>query len=129
MQSVDGCVHAAGGPELRAACMELPVLGTGVADGGNDAALDPVRCRTGSAVVSAVGGLPLCASYCAVVHAVAPFRSDPDWQQLLLSAYQRALSLASAEASFEEQRELAEQRVRREGSQGLRRHESAQLEL
>lgn len=55
---VDGAITAAGGPEMAAARAQLPVVeGT-----------DGVRCRTGDAVVTVAGALPVMVC----IHAVGP---------------------------------------------------------
>jgi len=79
---VDGAIHRGAGPELLAACREVPEVRPGV------------RCPTGEA--RATSGFRLPARW--VVHTVGPVwqggrASEP---QLLASCYQNSLSLAAS---------------------------------
>lgn len=75
-QCVDGAVHAWGGAGLKEACR---------AAGG--------RCAVGGAVATPARGR-LAEHFSTVVHAVAPFRSDPRWRALLEETYATALRVA-----------------------------------
>ena len=77
---VDGAIHRAAGPELRAACAAIPEVRPGV------------RCPTGESRITPAFRLP--ATY--VIHTVGPVwrgggRGEPD---LLASCYRTALALA-----------------------------------
>jgi O-acetyl-ADP-ribose deacetylase (regulator of RNase III) len=74
---VDGAVHRAAGPALLAACAQI---------GG---------CRTGDAVATAPGELPVKR----VIHAVGPIHGTHDGQEdsLLAGAHRRSLEVAVAE--------------------------------
>ncbi len=77
---VDGAIHAAAGPELLAACREVPEVRPGV------------RCPTGEARATPAFGLP--AQW--VVHTVGPVwrGGDRGERDLLASCYEKSLSLA-----------------------------------
>jgi O-acetyl-ADP-ribose deacetylase (regulator of RNase III) len=75
---VDGAIHRAAGPELLAACRQVP------AENG-------VRCPAGQARITRSGNLK--ATY--VIHTVGPrYGVDEPSDQLLTSAYQNSLDLA-----------------------------------
>ncbi|MFV8819518.1 O-acetyl-ADP-ribose deacetylase [Haliea sp. E17] len=75
---VDGAIHRAAGPELKAACQEVP-------------AIDGIRCPTGEARITPAGKLP--ANY--VIHTVGPvFRQSSQPAILLAAAYRNSLRLA-----------------------------------
>ncbi len=75
---VDGAIHRAAGPELQAACREVP-------------AVEGVRCPTGEARITSAGKLP--AKY--VIHTVGPVYSQASKPAVLLaSAYRNSLRLA-----------------------------------
>ncbi len=75
---VDGAIHRAAGPELLAACRQVP------AENG-------VRCPAGQARITRAGNLK--ATY--VIHAVGPrYGVDEPSDRLLASAYQNSLDLA-----------------------------------
>ncbi len=75
---VDGAIHRAAGPELLAACREVPEIGG-------------VRCPTGEARITPAGNLP--AKY--VIHTVGPRYSIDDCPAVRLSsAYRNSLRLA-----------------------------------
>lgn len=76
---VDGAIHAAAGPELMAACREVPEVRAGV------------RCPTGEARLTP--GFDLPARY--VIHTVGPRYSMPDAPALLESAFSSSLAVAS----------------------------------
>lgn len=76
---VDGAIHRAAGPELVAACREVPEVAPGV------------RCPTGEARITPGFGLP--ARF--VIHAVGPRYSMPNAPALLASAFRSSLRLAS----------------------------------
>lgn len=76
---VDGAIHAAGGPEILAACRELRA--TSLPDG----------LATGQAVATTAGRLP--ARW--VIHTVGPvYGRDADAPALLASAYRESLRVA-----------------------------------
>ena len=76
---VDGAIHRAAGPELLAACREVPEVRPGV------------RCPTGEARITP--GFQLPASY--VVHTVGPiYGRGPQDAVLLASAYRNSLAVA-----------------------------------
>ena len=77
---VDGAIHRAAGPELLAACRQIPETRPGV------------RCPTGE--VRITPGFRLPARY--VIHAVGPIWRGGDYgeDELLASCYHGALSLA-----------------------------------
>jgi O-acetyl-ADP-ribose deacetylase (regulator of RNase III) len=76
---VDGAIHRAAGPELRAACEEVPEIEPGV------------RCPTGAARITP--GFRLPARY--VIHTVGPvYRSAAHSAPLLRAAYRASLALA-----------------------------------
>ena len=77
---VDGAIHRAAGPDLRAACLAVPEVAPGV------------RCPTGEARITP--GFRLPARY--VIHSVGPVwhggsRGEPE---LLASCYRQSLALA-----------------------------------
>ena len=75
---VDGAIHRAAGPELLAACRQVP------AENG-------VRCPAGQARITRAGNLK--ATY--VIHTVGPrYGVDEPAAELLASAYQNSLDLA-----------------------------------
>ena len=76
---VDGAIHAAAGPELLEACRALPEVSPGV------------RCPTGEARITPGFALP--AKH--VIHTVGPRASMPDREQLLKSAFESSLRLAT----------------------------------
>ncbi len=77
---VDGAIHRAAGPELRAFCERIPQVRPGV------------RCPTGQARLSP--GFRLPARY--IIHAVGPrYCGRPEDAELLASAYRSALRIAS----------------------------------
>ncbi|KAK9124716.1 hypothetical protein Sjap_014318 [Stephania japonica] len=76
---VDGAIHRAAGPELRAACVDVPEVRPGV------------RCPTGEARITPAFRLPV--SH--VVHTVGPiYDVDRHPEDLLRSAYRSCLTLA-----------------------------------
>lgn len=77
---VDGAIHRAAGPKLKAACRELPEVRPGV------------RCPTGESRITPGFGLP--ARY--VIHTVGPIwhGGDSGEPELLASCYRSALDLA-----------------------------------
>jgi len=78
---VDGAIHRAAGPELRAACEAVPELRPGV------------RCPTGEARITP--GFRLPARY--VIHTVGPVYARPETSApLLRAAYRSSLELANA---------------------------------
>ena len=78
---VDGAIHRAAGPELRAACAAVPEV------------LPDVRCPTGEARITP--GFRLPARW--VIHTVGPVYSRPDRSgPLLRAAYRASLELANA---------------------------------
>jgi len=78
---VDGAIHRAAGPDLKAACLALPEVEPGV------------RCPTGEARITP--GFPLPAKH--VIHTVGPVwhGGRQDERALLASAYRSSLSLAT----------------------------------
>ena len=76
---VDGAIHAAAGPELIAACRDIPEVHPGV------------RCPTGEARLTA--GFELPARF--VIHTVGPRYSMADAPELLEAAFSASLTLAS----------------------------------
>lgn len=76
---VDGAIHAAAGPELLAACRQIPEVRPGV------------RCPTGEARLTP--GFELPARF--VIHSVGPRYSMPNAAALLESAFSSSLALAS----------------------------------
>lgn len=75
---VDGAIHRAAGPELRAACAAVP-------------AVDGVRCRPGQAHLTP--GFQLAAHH--VIHTVGPiYGRDPDPPATLAAAYRSSLACA-----------------------------------
>jgi len=75
---VDGAIHRAAGPDLLAACKEVPATGG-------------IRCPAGQARITRAGKLQ--ARY--VIHTVGPmYDIDPKPEQLLASAYHNTLQLA-----------------------------------
>lgn len=75
---VDGAIHAAAGPELKAACLAFPQLRPGV------------RCEVGSAKVTP--GFKLAAKY--VIHTVGPvwWGGESGEAELLASCYRSVLA-------------------------------------
>jgi O-acetyl-ADP-ribose deacetylase len=78
---VDGAIHRAAGPQLLAACQQLPQLRPGV------------RCQTGSAQITPGFALP--ARY--VIHTVGPIwqGGHADEERLLASCYRSVIALAA----------------------------------
>ena len=78
---VDGAIHRAAGPQLLAACRQLPELRPGV------------RCETGDAKLTQ--GFKLPARY--VIHAVGPVwhGGHSDEERLLASCYRACVTLAA----------------------------------
>lgn len=77
---VDGAIHRAAGPELLAACQEVPEVRPGV------------RCPTGEARITP--GFQLPSRY--VIHTVGPvYTSDVESSPVLASAYRSCLELAN----------------------------------
>ena len=75
---VDGAIHAAAGPQLRAACEQIP-------------AIDGIRCPTGGAHITPAFKLP-CRF---VIHTVGPrYQIDSDPERLLHNAYTNSLHCA-----------------------------------
>ncbi|KAM7277362.1 hypothetical protein ACFE04_019228 [Oxalis oulophora] len=75
----DGAIHRAAGPQLRAACYQVPEVQPGV------------RCPTGEARITPGFNLP--ASH--VIHTVGPiYDMDPNPQQSLKNAYKNSLKVA-----------------------------------
>ncbi|KAG7569939.1 Macro domain [Arabidopsis thaliana x Arabidopsis arenosa] len=75
----DGAIHDAAGPQLRAACYEVPEVSPGV------------RCPTGEARITRGFNLP--ASH--VVHTVGPiYNAEKNPKKLLESAYKNSLRVA-----------------------------------
>jgi O-acetyl-ADP-ribose deacetylase (regulator of RNase III) len=87
VQCLDGVVHTEAGLDLRAYLLTLPERAPFI-----DSAGQVVRCPVGQAVVSPSFGLS--PYFSALVHTVAPFAADRDWQEKLLSCYKSALSLS-----------------------------------
>lgn len=80
---VDGAIHRAAGPELRAACAAIPEV------------RPDVRCPTGEARITP--GFRLAARW--VIHTVGPVYSRPEKSApLLRSAYRSSLELANERA-------------------------------
>jgi len=80
---VDGAIHRAAGPELRAACEAIPETRPGV------------RCPTGEARITP--GYRLTARH--VIHTVGPVYDRPETSApLLRAAYRSSLELANAHA-------------------------------
>ena len=78
---VDGAIHAAAGPDLKASCYEIDEVRPGV------------RCPTGEARITAAGKL----SVRYVIHTVGPvYRNAGDSATLLQNAYVESLRLANA---------------------------------
>lgn len=76
---VDGAIHRAAGPELRAACSKIPEVRPGV------------RCPTGEARITLAFRLPV--SH--VIHTVGPiYDVDPQPEVSLTNAYRNSLRLA-----------------------------------
>ncbi|XP_042513147.1 macro domain-containing protein VPA0103 [Macadamia integrifolia] len=76
---VDGAIHRAAGPELRAACYEVPEV------------RPKVRCPTGEARITPAFRLPV--SH--VIHTVGPIYDEDDHPELSLrNAYRNSLRLA-----------------------------------
>lgn len=76
---VDGAIHRAAGPELRAACAEVPEVRPGV------------RCPTGEARITPAFRLPVSR----VIHTVGPiYDVDPQPEVSLRNAYRNSLRLA-----------------------------------
>ena len=75
IQTVDGQVAYEGGSELRSACAALPIVQA-----------ENVRCPTGSATLTKAYG-SLLKNYQFIIHAVAPFRSDEQWESVLSNTY------------------------------------------
>jgi O-acetyl-ADP-ribose deacetylase (regulator of RNase III) len=84
---VDGAIHRAAGPQLLAACVQLPELRPGV------------RCETGDAKLTE--GFKLPARY--VIHTVGPvWRGGSfDEERLLASCYRTCVTLASQRQAYE----------------------------
>lgn len=83
---IDGVIHRAAGPALRAECQALPEARPGV------------RCPTGTAVITGKGNLPDPIRH--VIHAVGPRwnPADPEGSmQTLRDTYTRTLELAAAQ--------------------------------
>lgn len=79
---VDGAIHRAAGPELIAACRQVPEVRPGV------------RCPTGEARITPAGNGRLQVRY--VIHTVGPVYQDSQTSALLLtSAYASTLALAA----------------------------------
>ncbi|KAG7569917.1 Macro domain [Arabidopsis thaliana x Arabidopsis arenosa] len=75
----DGAIHRAAGPQLRAACYEVPEVRPGV------------RCPTGEARITPGFNLPASR----VIHAVGPiYDSDVNPQESLTNAYKNSLRVA-----------------------------------
>jgi O-acetyl-ADP-ribose deacetylase (regulator of RNase III) len=77
---VDGAIHAAAGPQLMAACREIPEVRPGV------------RCPTGEARLTP--GFDLPARF--VIHTVGPRYSMSDAPTLLEAAFSSSITIASA---------------------------------
>jgi O-acetyl-ADP-ribose deacetylase len=84
---VDGAIHRAAGPQLLAACKQLPETRPGV------------RCETGAAQITA--GFDLAARY--VIHTVGPVwqGGGGDEEKLLASCYRSVVELAAQHQAFE----------------------------
>lgn len=76
---VDGAIHRAAGPELRAACAQLPEVAPAV------------RCPTGQAQLTP--GFELAADW--VIHTVGPVYRGKESAPKLISAYRSSLALAA----------------------------------
>ncbi len=76
---VDGAIHRAAGPELRAACERIAEVSEGV------------RCPTGEARITPGFALP--APW--IIHTVGPVYRGPESAELLASCYCSSLGLAS----------------------------------
>ena len=82
---VDGAIHRAAGPSLRAECLQLPQQPPG----------SEVRCPTGTAVIT--GGGHLAAKH--VIHTVGPIYVSPaESAPLLYGAFASSLDLAYSNA-------------------------------
>ncbi|KAL3932233.1 MAG: hypothetical protein SGPRY_000785 [Prymnesium sp.] len=81
-QAIDGLVHELGGAQMWRACAALPLDASGV------------RCPVGGAALTPAFG-ELCCSFGAVIHAVSPLYSDPNWSRLLHSTFLSSFSTAS----------------------------------
>ncbi|KAF8397031.1 hypothetical protein HHK36_018669 [Tetracentron sinense] len=80
---VDGAIHRAAGPELRAACYAVPEVRPGV------------RCPTGEARITLGFRLPVCR----VIHTVGPIYDVDDHPEVSLrSAYRSCLRLAKEDS-------------------------------
>jgi len=84
---VDGAIHRAAGPQLLAACRQLPELRPGV------------RCETGNAVLTE--GFKLPARY--VIHTVGPVwhGGHSDEERLLASCYRACVEVAAKHKAAE----------------------------
>ena len=82
---VDGAIHRAAGPQLLAACREVPEVRPGV------------RCPTGEArITPAFGALRDRCGHRAILHTVGPIYQSPEHSApLLASAYRQTLRLAN----------------------------------
>ncbi len=76
---VDGAIHRAAGPDLLAACKQVPQISP------------RVRCPTGQARITPGFALP--APW--VIHTVGPVYRGPESRQLLASCYRSSLKLAA----------------------------------
>jgi O-acetyl-ADP-ribose deacetylase (regulator of RNase III) len=86
VQVLDGAVHDECGPQLMAYLQSLPSKGV-------DAVGQIIRCPEGSAVCSPCFG-SLVPYFGRIIHTVAPFQSDPDWERKLESCYRNVFRLA-----------------------------------
>lgn len=86
VQALDGCVHSECGLQLLDYLQSLPAQGV-------DAVGQIIRCPEGSAVCSPSFG-SLVPYFGNIIHAVAPFQSDPNWERQLENCYLSAFRLA-----------------------------------
>ena len=96
VQVVDGEVHEQCGTPLLNYLQSLPVL-------RKDEAGQDVRCPVGAAVLSPSFGNFL-NYFRNIIHTVAPFYSDDNWKQLLMSCYMKSLDIAFQNGQMQEGR-------------------------
>lgn len=88
VQVLDGLVHEEGGPQLLKYLQTLPVQAP-----FRDAVGQPVRCPVGGSVTSPSFG-SLTSFVGQIIHTVAPFGNDVDWESKLLGCYLSSFRLA-----------------------------------
>jgi O-acetyl-ADP-ribose deacetylase (regulator of RNase III) len=88
VQVLDGCVHAECGPSLLRHLQSRPDQSPFV-----DSVGQAIKCPIGTAVLSPTFGA-LCPYFGNIIHTVAPFQNDLNWEKLLESCYLSCFRLA-----------------------------------